>query len=318
MCASHTFLSTRSELLQNTPNNDRRPASEHPPVAAITSPTVSDTSLTDSESTIQFSSGAAWTQSRYSTTATSSYESRVPTTADVYGFRHSGHGTRPVISEADVKHEYTLTSYDNQLQEAFDNLEPSSLISLLDPERDSLPLPLPTLYSQVTGELGGVIFLGKEGSRTGLLDTEVPHEVRLEDGVRGSTSMPRQHESQPAQSSTSIGTATLVQTSRKGDTSTSAVMTSSRWIHDPAISRIDWSTPISKQGVEVILISVVGGSLAFIAIVLLHRLVFRSFRRKNEQSDHLSSLSLANNSSREGSDTRISDAVEVSHFSIES
>jgi phosphate/sulfate permease len=115
-----------------------------------------------------------------------------------------------------------------------------------------------------------------------------------------------------------MDTATLGQTSTKDGTSTSAIMTSARWMYDPTSSRINWSMRVSKQGVELIVMSVVGGSLAFIVLVLLHRLISRSFQKKNEQSRYLSPVSLANSFSREESSTRISDLAEVSHFSIES
>lgn len=56
----------------------------------------------------------------------------------------------------------------------------------------------------------------------------------------------------------------------------------------------------------------------FTRIVLLHRLIFRSFRRKNERSVHHRPMSLANHFSRKGSSIDISDIAEVSHFLIES
>lgn len=94
-----------------------------------------------------------------------------------------------MVPKTIVKHEFSFTSYDNQEQKALDTLEPSTLVSWLDPEPDSLPLPVPKPYSGVTGDLRGVVFLGKEGSKTTFLDTELPHTVRLNDGVRGSISM---------------------------------------------------------------------------------------------------------------------------------
>jgi hypothetical protein len=211
-----------------------------------------------------------------------------------------------------------LTSHNNQEQQALDTLGPSTLESWSEPEPDSLSLPMPLLYSEMTGDSGGVVFWDKEGLKGSLSDTGLPHTAGLHDGVWRSVSTSKQHEGHSAQSTTSMDTATLGQTSTKDGTSTSAIMTSARWMYDPTSSRINWSMRVSKQGVELIVMSVVGGSLAFIGLVLLHRLISRSFQKKNEQSRYLSPVSLANSFSREESSTRISDLAEVSHFSIES
>jgi hypothetical protein len=287
-------------------------------VTTVPSPAVSDISLSYSEPTSQVDLVSNLTEPRYSTAATSSYESQEPTTADVHSFTHSAHGLKHYIPENDGKHVFPLTSYGNQEQQALDTLEPSTLESWSDPEPASLSLPMPILYSKMTEGPGTVVFGGKEGSQGSLSDTGLPHTVGLDDGVWGSVFISKQHGGHSAQSSTSIDTAMPGQTSTKDDTSTSAIMKSTQWMHDPASSRINWSIRVSKQGVELIVMSVVGGGLAFVGLVLLHRLVSRNFKRKNERSRHLSPVSLANSFSREESSTHISDLAEFSHLSIES
>lgn len=281
------------------------------------SPAISEVSSSDSEHTSQVDLVSNLTQPRYSTTATCSYESEVPTSTDVHDFTHSTHGLKHYIPETNGRHVFSLTSHNNQEQQALDTLVKSTLEFWSEPEPDSLSLPTPILYSKMTGDPGGVVFWDKESLKGSLSDT-LPHTAGLDDGVWGSVSTSKQHGGHSAQSSTSIETATLGQTSTKAGTSTSAIMTSARWMYDPTSTRINWSMRVSKQGVELIVMSVVGGSLAFVGLVLLHRLVSRFVQRKNERSRRLSPVSLANSFSREESSTHVLDLAEVSHFSIES
>jgi len=60
--------------------------------------------------------------------------------------------------------------------------------------------------------------------------------------------------------------------------------TSSLQWHDTAIIDGSLSKRLSKQGVELILSSVLGGSLAFIGIVFLHRLLLRSLHKHSKRS----------------------------------
>ncbi|KAJ5974745.1 hypothetical protein N7481_008452 [Penicillium waksmanii] len=189
----HAISTTRAALLPNTPSKERTPPSEHLYVATVPSPAISDVSLSDSEHTSQVDLVSNLTQPRYSTTATSSYESQVPTTADLHGFTHSTDDLKHYIPETDGKHVFSLTSYGNQEQQALNTLEPSTLESWSDPEPASLSLPMPILYSKMTGGPGTVVFWGKEGSQGSLSDTGLPHTVGLDDGVWGSVFISKQH-----------------------------------------------------------------------------------------------------------------------------
>ena len=108
--------------------------------------------------------------------------------------------------------------------------------------------------------------------------------------------------------STEIGTRTM--------SSSFTITTSSHESYNAAVDNSNISRRLSPQGVELILSSVIGGSLAFIAIVLLHRLVLRYFH-KHKQGSSIDRSSLPMDDSF---DKKLAvenpEVAEISHFSM--
>ncbi|KAJ6134786.1 hypothetical protein N7523_001108 [Penicillium sp. IBT 18751x] len=98
--------------------------------------------------------------------------------------------------------------------------------------------------------------------------------------------------------------------------SSSTTRTSSRESYNGTIDNSNILKNLFHQGVESILSSVIGGSLAFIGIVLLHRLVLRSFY-KGERGSMIDRGSLPmDDSFDEKLAVGCAEVAEISHFSM--
>jgi hypothetical protein len=142
-----------------------------------------------------------------------------------------------------------------------------------------------------------------------------PSDTRLPQGARRhEISLGTIHESQTFSSWTLVDITTNPQTITQAMSSLSPTKTSSQQWHNTAINYGSLSKRLSKQGVELILSSVLGGSLAFIGIVFLHRIVLRSLHEHNERSKlDFRPLAVDDLSSKK-SGLRLTGVAEVSHF----
>ena len=145
---------------------------------------------------------------------------------------------------------------------------------------------------------------------------KAPSDTRLPHGAGGhEISLGTEHESQTVSSRPLLDITTNPQSITQVMGSLFPTKTSSLQWHDTAIIDGSLSKRLSKQGVELILSSVLGGSLAFIGIVFLHRLCLRSLHKHNKRSK-LDSRPLAVHdplSKKPG--LRLTGVAEVSHFS---
>ena len=235
-------------------------------------------------------------------------------------FRQFGHDSGSSISDDDHKPGLSLASYENQDQRTFEPLSPSIFFSWPEPRPDVLHLPA-QIKSSANEELGSLDILDKEISRPSLSLTVSTQKGEDYDQDWEGTLMLTQHDSQfvpsPTHPWTPVDTKAGVQKSTKADQSTTSLSTSTQKIqNDPAISRMNWSMQMPKQGIELILGSVVGGSLVFVSIVLLHRLVLQFLCRRSERLQP--PLAQRKNPSRRKSGTHAAEIAEVSHFSMES
>ena len=274
----------------------------------------------DLEASTQPDSVILGTQSRYSATETSSNGNYVLTATDGPYSRQFSHASGSAISDDDHKPGLSLASYENQDQRTFEPLSPSIFVSWPDPRPDILRSPAQT-ETNANEELGESKLLDKEISRPSRSRTVSIQKGENYNENREGKFMHTQHDSRfvpsPTHSWTSVDTKAGVQKSTKADQSTTSLSTSTQRLQeDPAISRMNWSMQMPKQGIELILGSVIGGSLVFVSIILLHRLVLQFLCRRSERLQP--SLAQRKNPSRRNPGTHASEVAEVSHFSMES
>jgi len=306
----------RPTFAYSLPSGARIPVPEQAPDINIP-----DATLLDLEASTQPDSVILGTQSRYSATETSSNENYVLTATDEPYSRQFSHASGSAISDDDHKPGLSLASYENQDQRTFEPLSPSIFVSWPEPRPHVLHLPA-QIKSSANEELGSLDILDKEISRPSLSRIVPTQKGEDYDQDWEGTLMLTQHDSQFVPSSThswtSVDTQAGVQRSTKTDQSTTSLSTSTQRIQeDPAISRINWSMQMPKQGIELILGSVVGGSLVFVSIVLLHRLVLQFLCRRIERLQP-PLAQRKNPPSRRKSGTHAAEIAEVSHFSMES
>lgn len=96
---------------------------------------------------------------------------------------------------------------------------------------------------------------------------------------------------------------------------TPATTTSTREWHDPAISGSNLSVGLSKQGVVLVLSSVLGGILALIGILVIHRFILLHFNRHAVGSVIVHSQPAADFPEKE--ERALPRTAEFSHFSID-
>lgn len=207
---------------------------------------------------------------------------------------------------------------DGSYQQGLENSDSSSRRYL--PE--SYPGPLP--HSELTAykkkseaqETGKETYLNKEVTQDASSDTGFPHGPGSSNETERRMPLDTEHDSQHFSSGYPADITSKPQTNTHVRSCFSATKTSSREQDETVINGTNLSRRLSKQGVELILGTVLGGSLAFVGIVFLHRLVLRSFHKHKKRSNLVTGSLAENESSSKRSGLRLPATAEVSHFSI--